>query len=246
MQGDSGESHSQVILSSSLPASTRQSTPALFAGLRYHLNDGSSIKAEADAKSTGSANITIEPDLASVESAPGLPQPTQTASLSCDATTSRLNCENNHFSISLKSESQINVPQLRAEENELTPLQRRSTEDDIPAKHATFATDKNNFGIAKTAEPEIKTPVFTGKHWMSFRNKFESLACYENRDPQTKAIQFYHAIQGDAADALSEADSQHWSYERLVQHIGKRHGQDKTWADIILARPILHVRPKLL
>ena len=42
-------------------------------------------------------------------------------------------------------------------------------------------------------------------------------------------MQFYHAIQEDAAEALSEEDSQHWSYERLVQHIGKRHGQDKTW-----------------
>ena len=73
-----------------------------------------------------------------------------------------MNCENNHFSVSLKSDSQIKFPQLRAEENELTPLQRRSTEEDIPAENEKFATDNNNFGIART-EPEIKTPVFHRK-----------------------------------------------------------------------------------
>ena len=93
------------------------------------------------------------------------------------------------------------------------------------------------------SEPELKVPVFTGKHWTSFVNQFERLARYRKWDDDTKAMHLYNAIDHEAVEALAEEDSRFWSYERLVKHIGKRHGKDKTWADIILAGQLLRRKP---
>ena len=80
---------------------------------------------------------------------------------------------------------------------------------------------------------DFKVPVFVGKNWISFKNKFESVACARKWDDKTKARALYNAIQNDAADALGEADSINWTYERLVAHMERRHGRNKTWGDVL-------------
>ena len=80
---------------------------------------------------------------------------------------------------------------------------------------------------------DFKVPVFVGKNWISFKNKFESVAGARNWDAKTKARALYNAIQNEAADALGEADSINWSYERLVAHMERRHGRNKTWGDVL-------------
>ena len=76
---------------------------------------------------------------------------------------------------------------------------------------------------------DFKMPVFVGKNWVSFKNKFEGFARARGWNDRIKASSLYSSIQNDAADALGEADSINWSYDRLVAHMERRHGRNKAW-----------------
>ena len=68
---------------------------------------------------------------------------------------------------------------------------------------------------------------------ISFKNKFEGIARARGWNDKTKTLALYSAIQNEAANALGEADSINWSYDRLVAHMERRHGRNKTWSDVL-------------
>ena len=68
---------------------------------------------------------------------------------------------------------------------------------------------------------------------ISFKNKFEGIARARGWNDKTKTLALYSAIQNEAANALGEADSINWSYDRLVAHMERRHGRNKTWGDVL-------------
>ena len=116
----------------------------------------------------------------------------------------------------------------------------------------TGAEDKRNDNYRRQSgleivtdwQHDVKIPIFTGKHWSSFKNQFERAARARGWNAETKADYLYGAIQGDAADALGDADSVNWSYEKLISHVGKRHGENKSWADIIQAARNIRRKPR--
>ena len=80
---------------------------------------------------------------------------------------------------------------------------------------------------------KCKVPTFNGGNWAAFRQQFEKLARYYAWDSDTKALYLHTSIQGDAADALGAADSAAWNYEELIEHLEKRHGRSKTYAQVL-------------
>ena len=93
-------------------------------------------------------------------------------------------------------------------------------------------------GGGKPNNPEhqkmrCKPPTFTGGNWAAFRQQFEKLARYYQWDAETKGLYLHTSIQGDAADALGVEDSASWSYDQLVEHLDKRHGRSKTYAQVL-------------
>ena len=78
-----------------------------------------------------------------------------------------------------------------------------------------------------------KPPTFTGGNWAAFRQQFEKLARYYQWDEETKGLYLHTSIQGEAADALGVEDSASWSYDQLVEHLDKRHGRSKTYAQVL-------------
>ena len=90
---------------------------------------------------------------------------------------------------------------------------------------------------------DFRLPTFKGRNWISFLNKFERIAEARRWDDEAKAVALYNAIESDAAEALGEKESVHWTYDRLVAHMERRHGRNKTWGDILPAARNMYRKP---
>ena len=80
----------------------------------------------------------------------------------------------------------------------------------------------------------LEVPIFTGGNWATFLNQFENVAEYYGWTEREKAVCLHNAIRGDAANALSVADSKHWTFKRLVEHMEMRHGRNRSYGDVVI------------
>ena len=97
--------------------------------------------------------------------------------------------------------------------------------------------------MGDTHKTSLEIPIFTGENWPTFRNQFERVAEHLGWTPEEKAVYLHNAIRGEAATALSSAESKNWSYEELVEHMEMRHGKNKTYGDVFLELMNAHRRP---
>ena len=83
-------------------------------------------------------------------------------------------------------------------------------------------------------EIALEVPTFTGGNWATFLNQFENVAEYYNWTEREKAVCLHNAIRGEAANALSVADSKHWPFNKLVEHMEMRHGRNRSYGDVVV------------
>ena len=79
----------------------------------------------------------------------------------------------------------------------------------------------------------LRIPTYEGGNWAAFRQQFEKVAMYNGWDDEQKATQLHINVQGRAADALGVEDSANWTYAELVEHLEKRHGRHRTYAQVL-------------
>ena len=88
--------------------------------------------------------------------------------------------------------------------------------------------------MGDASKSNLEVPIFTGQNWPTFRNQFERVADHLNWTDAEKAVYLHNAIRGDAANALSSAESKNWGYQKLVAHMEMRHGRNKCYGDVVL------------
>ena len=88
----------------------------------------------------------------------------------------------------------------------------------------------------------LEVPTFTGDNWPTFLNQFERVAEHLEWTPEDKAVHLHNAIRGEAANALSSAESKKMSYEKLVEHMELRHGKTRSHGDVLLELMATHRR----
>ena len=91
--------------------------------------------------------------------------------------------------------------------------------------------EREPYGVFR--KMRCKVPEFKGGNWAAFRQQFEKLARYYSWDEETKGVYLHTSICGEAADALAVEDSASWSYDQLIEHLDKRHGRSKTYAQVL-------------
>ena len=96
------------------------------------------------------------------------------------------------------------------------------------------ATQSVSRTVCGANEVALEVPTFSGGNWATFLTQFENVAEHYQWNNREQAVRLHNAIRGDAANALSIAESKTWSYEKLVEHLEQRHGQNRSYGDVVL------------
>ena len=96
------------------------------------------------------------------------------------------------------------------------------------------ATQSVSRTVCGANEVALEVPTFSGGNWATFLTQFENVAEHYQWNDREQAVRLHNAIRGDAANALSIAESKTWSYQKLVEHLEQRHGQNQSYGDVVL------------
>lgn len=140
--------------------------------------------------------------------------------------------------------TQVNVVKNRNNNAGTTAVPPLMLGNDPPTEQSTPKGDAtSNPGTSRTtvagymgdgSRGHLEIPIFTGQNWPTFRNQFERVAEQSNWTETERAGYMYNAIRGEAANALSSAESKNWGYHKLVAHMEMRHGRNKCYGDVVL------------
>ena len=113
------------------------------------------------------------------------------------------------------------------------PSESNTPKGDATGHPGTSRTTVAGF-MGEQSKGNLEIPIFTGQNWPTFRNQFERVAEHMNWTETERAGYMYNAIRGEAANALSSAESKNWGYQKLVAHMEMRHGRNKCYGDVVL------------
>ena len=134
----------------------------------------------------------------------------------------------------------LNVQREQIGDNNTTTTDKQATQWLIkPASTSTSTT-----GVAQLPQGvNLDIPTFDGQNWPAFKNQFEMVATAGNWNDYQKVITLHNVIRGEARNVLSDPESVHWSYQKLVEHLEMRHGRTKSHGDVFIELMAMYRKP---